>query len=244
MCGIAGALAFTDDFAADEAHRPPHDRHAAPPRPRRRGRASRARRAGRARPSPAVDHRPLARRATSRWPTRTGRSGSPTTARSTTTRALRAELEARGPPLPLAHRHRGDRPPLRGGGPGLRRAAATGMFAFAIWDARRRALLLARDRARRQAAVLRAAAAAGCVFGSEVKAILEHPAAPRDLDEEAFADYLTFGFTPPPRTMFRGISQARRRRADDRDGRRRGRATATWWDPMPPAAVADARRRR
>ena len=63
----------------------------------------------------------------------------------------------------------------------------------------------------------------GLLFGSEVKAILAHPSAPRDLDEEAFADYLTFGFTPPPRTMFRGISKlgAGRVTDGDADGRRR-----------------------
>ena len=59
----------------------------------------------------------------------------------------------------------------------------------------------------------------GFVFGSEIKALLEHPAVPRDLDEEAFADYLTFGFTPPPRTMFRGIGKLGGGRVDDRVSR-------------------------
>ena len=30
---------------------------------------------------------------------------------------------------------------------------------------------------------------------------------PRDLDEDAFGDYLTFGFTPPPSTLFRGVGK-------------------------------------
>ena len=79
-----------------------------------------------------------------------------------------------------------------------------GMFAFAIFDARRRALLLVRDRLGVKP-LYYCLLPHGVLFGSEVKAILEHPAAPRDFDEEAFADYLTFGFTPPPRTMFAGI---------------------------------------
>jgi asparagine synthase (glutamine-hydrolysing) len=47
----------------------------------------------------------------------------------------------------------------------------------------------------------------GLVFGSEVKAVLEHPAVERDLDERTFFDYLTFAFTPPPATMYRGVSK-------------------------------------
>ena len=43
------------------------------------------------------------------------------------------------------------------------------------------------------------------MFGSEVNAILQHPAVHRELDEDAFYDYLTFAFAPPPRTLFKGI---------------------------------------
>ena len=45
----------------------------------------------------------------------------------------------------------------------------------------------------------------GLVFGSEVRAILRHPAVRAELDEDAFYDYLTFAFAPPPRTLFKGI---------------------------------------
>ncbi len=81
-----------------------------------------------------------------------------------------------------------------------------GMFAFAIWDARRRELFLARDRVGVKP-LYYAHLPGGFVFGSEIKAILEHPAVVRDLDEEAFFDYLTFAFTPPPRTMYKGIGK-------------------------------------
>ena len=93
------------------------------------------------------------------------------------------------------------------------------MFAFAIWDARARTLLLARDRLGVKP-LYYAQPADGFVFGSEIKAILEHPAVPRDLDEDAFADYLTFGFTPPPADDVPRHQQARARRADDRHRRR------------------------
>jgi asparagine synthase (glutamine-hydrolysing) len=113
-----------------------------------------------------------------------------------------------------------------------------GMFAFAIWDARRQSLLLARDRLGVKP-LYYCLLANGLLFGSEVKAILAHPSAPHELDEEAFAEYLTFGFTPPPRTMFGGISKlgAGQWLTVTADGRVDHR---TWWDPMPPAEVSGA----
>jgi asparagine synthase (glutamine-hydrolysing) len=80
-----------------------------------------------------------------------------------------------------------------------------GMFAFAIWDARRRRLLLARDRlgikplyyARRRAQVL---------FASEVKALLRHPAVTARLDLDALAAFLLLKYVPAPQTMFDGIA--------------------------------------
>jgi len=79
-----------------------------------------------------------------------------------------------------------------------------GMFAFAIWDRPRRRLLLARDRlgikplyywrsSRRLA------------FGSEIKALLELPEVPREVDPEALDLYLSLRYVPAPRTMYRGI---------------------------------------
>jgi len=79
-----------------------------------------------------------------------------------------------------------------------------GMFAFAIWDMRRRELFLARDRIGVKP-LYYAQPAGGFVFGSEIKALLKHPAIVADLDEEAFSHYLTFMCTPTPSTMFAGI---------------------------------------
>src|SRR5205823_6176744 len=56
-----------------------------------------------------------------------------------------------------------------------------GMFAFAIWDSRKRELFLARDRVGVKP-LYYALLPGGVVFGSEVKALLEHPAVERDLD--------------------------------------------------------------
>ena len=105
-----------------------------------------------------------------------------------------------------------------------------GMFGLGIWDARRRELFVARDRLGVKP-LYYAQLPSGFVFGSEIKALLEHPAVSADLDQEAFFDYLTFAFTPPPRTMYAGISKlapAERMtvRADGSVQR------DTYWDPL------------
>jgi asparagine synthase (glutamine-hydrolysing) len=111
-----------------------------------------------------------------------------------------------------------------------------GMFAFGLWDSRRRSLLLVRDRLGVKP-LYYCLLPQGLLFGSEAKAILEHPAAPRELDETAFAEYLTFGFTPPPRTMFGGISKLGPGEA--MTVTHQGRVERwTWWDAMPAAATS------
>jgi hypothetical protein len=43
------------------------------------------------------------------------------------------------------------------------------------------------------------------VFGNEIKAVLAHPAVPRELDPRAIPAYLTFGYVPTPYTLFAGV---------------------------------------
>jgi asparagine synthase (glutamine-hydrolysing) len=79
-----------------------------------------------------------------------------------------------------------------------------GMFAFGIWDGRRRQLFLARDRVGIKPLVY-SWNGRRLVFGSEIKALLEDPSVPRDLDWEAFRDYLALAYVPSPRTIFGSI---------------------------------------
>ena len=79
-----------------------------------------------------------------------------------------------------------------------------GMFAFAIWDERARRLCLARDRVGIKPLVY-AWDGHALRFASELKAILEDPTIPRELDWEAVRDYFTYHYIPAPRTIFRGI---------------------------------------
>jgi asparagine synthase (glutamine-hydrolysing) len=79
-----------------------------------------------------------------------------------------------------------------------------GMFAIAIWDARNRKLLLARDRVGKKPLFY---FFDGCriVFASEMKAILEIPGVPREIDPEAVSDYFSFLYIPAPKSIFKNI---------------------------------------
>jgi asparagine synthase (glutamine-hydrolysing) len=82
--------------------------------------------------------------------------------------------------------------------------ALRGMFAFALWDKRRRRLMLARDRLGIKPLYYRDDGDR-LVFGSEIKALLEHPTVTASLDRVALAQYLSLKYVPAPRTMFAGI---------------------------------------
>jgi len=79
-----------------------------------------------------------------------------------------------------------------------------GMFAFAIWDAPRRQLLLARDRLGKKPLCYHLDAEA-FRFASEAKAILQDPAVEARPDPSAISQYLTYGYVPSPGSAFRGM---------------------------------------
>src|SRR5215217_1391487 len=77
-----------------------------------------------------------------------------------------------------------------------------GMFAIAVWDARRRTLLLARDRFGIKPLVY-GFADGRLAFASELKALLRVPGFDREIDLEAVDSYLAFNSIPAPLTVFR-----------------------------------------
>jgi asparagine synthase (glutamine-hydrolysing) len=79
-----------------------------------------------------------------------------------------------------------------------------GMFAVALWDAKARTLLLARDRAGIKP--LHYVEADGRLyFGSEIKSLIAAGAVDRRLDLEALDHYLSFLYAPRDRSMFAGV---------------------------------------
>ena len=79
-----------------------------------------------------------------------------------------------------------------------------GMFAFAIWDARRRTLFLARDRVGKKP-LFYFAGSDRFLFASEIKAILSDPHVPVEPDPIALDHFLALQYIPAPQTAFRGI---------------------------------------
>lgn len=84
-----------------------------------------------------------------------------------------------------------------------------GMFAFALWDALERTLILARDRMGEKPLYY------GCVgggdhgksflFGSELKALTAYPGWQGDIDRDSLALFLRYNHVPAPRSIYKGI---------------------------------------
>jgi asparagine synthase (glutamine-hydrolysing) len=79
-----------------------------------------------------------------------------------------------------------------------------GMFAFAIHDTRSDELFLARDRMGKKP-LHYAETKSTFVFGSELKAVLAHPAVGDDIDLFALNQYLTFEYVPAPRSIVQNV---------------------------------------
>jgi asparagine synthase (glutamine-hydrolysing) len=106
-----------------------------------------------------------------------------------------------------------------------------GMFAIAIWDEKKQQLVLARDRIGIKP-LYYTIASGNFIFGSEIKAILQHPAVRRELNEDALDAFLTFLVSPAPLTMFKDIHKLEPgyRLVVGRDGQVR---KERYWDPVP-----------
>jgi asparagine synthase (glutamine-hydrolysing) len=79
-----------------------------------------------------------------------------------------------------------------------------GMFAVAVWDSRRRRLVLARDRFGIKPLYYRIAGAT-LSFASELKALFAQPGFQRQIDFDALEAYLAFNSIPAPLTIFSGV---------------------------------------
>ena len=127
-----------------------------------------------------------------------------------------------------------------------------GMFAFCVWDERTRTLLLGRDRTGEKP-LYYWWNDGQLVFGSELRAILIHPDAPRAVDPVALRRYLLHDYFPAPLSPIAGIRKLPAGHVlTVRDGRL---AVRCYWDladhfdqpgiaSMSPAAIAEEVDRR
>lgn len=119
-------------------------------------------------------------------------------------RELRADLEKRGhvltgtgdtPTLPHLYEEHGDRFVEH----------LDGMFALALWDARRQRLLLARDRFGKKPLLYARLANGSLAFASELKALLTLPGLARRPDLARLDAYLALGYVPGETTALEGV---------------------------------------
>jgi len=85
-----------------------------------------------------------------------------------------------------------------------------GMFAFALWDKRRRRLYLARDRIGEKPLYYGWQGKGGnasFLFGSELKALQEHPSFQSEVNRDAINLLLRHNYIPAPYSIYRGISK-------------------------------------
>ena len=143
---------------------------------------------------------------------------------------LRRELEAKG------HRYRtaSDTESLvhlyEEEGPDFVRRL-NGMFALAIWDARRGCMVLARDRMGQKPLFYGSLPGGGLAFGSEPKAVLAHPEIGRGLDAAGLVRYLFYEYVPAPYSIWRSLKKLPRANVLVWEG---GRVrTGRYWEPPP-----------
>jgi len=81
---------------------------------------------------------------------------------------------------------------------------SVGMFAFALWDRHDRLLYLARDRMGEKP-LYYGWQGHTLLFGSELKALRQHPAFRADIDREALTLYMRYSYIPGPHSIYQGI---------------------------------------
>jgi asparagine synthase (glutamine-hydrolysing) len=80
-----------------------------------------------------------------------------------------------------------------------------GMFAFALWDARREILFLARDRLGEKPLYYCILPDGFLLFASELKSLLLTPQVERKIDPQAIEEFFALGYVPDPRSIYSGV---------------------------------------
>lgn len=81
-----------------------------------------------------------------------------------------------------------------------------GMYAFSLWDTRKKKLIIARDRFGEKP-LYYGVFDEKLIYASEPKAILAHPSVTPELDLDALRQYLSYDYVPAPKSIYKGISK-------------------------------------
>jgi len=115
-----------------------------------------------------------------------------------------------------------------------------GMFAFSIWDCRRRRLLLARDRTGMKPLSYRLSAG-GIDYCSELRSFLAAPGEALSISPSAVMQYLAYGYVPDPASIFAGVKKLPPGHLLEW-GANRSVEIRRYWNPgLPTADVGDER---
>lgn len=82
-----------------------------------------------------------------------------------------------------------------------------GMFSYAVWDAGKQTLFLARDRLGIKPLYYALLGDGTFIFGSELKALMVHPDLSKATDPRAVEDYFAYGYIPDPKTILEQASK-------------------------------------
>jgi asparagine synthase (glutamine-hydrolysing) len=111
-----------------------------------------------------------------------------------------------------------------------------GMFSFAVWDSRRRRLLVARDRFGEKP-LFYSERAGALTFASELDALLAGESGPgREPDPAAIDDFFVFGYVPGPRTIVEGVRQLPPGHLLEWSEARGTARVERYWEPPQPAS--------
>jgi len=81
-----------------------------------------------------------------------------------------------------------------------------GMYAFSLWDSRKKKLIIARDRFGEKP-LYYGVFDGKLIYASEPKAMLAHPSVNAELDTDALRHYLSYDYVPAPMSIYKGISK-------------------------------------
>ena len=83
-------------------------------------------------------------------------------------------------------------------------AELRGMFSLALWDARRKRVVLARDRVGKKP-MFYAWDGRRLLFGSEIKSLFPAGGVSKAIDLEALSDYFSYQYVPAPKTIYQSV---------------------------------------